>query len=100
MSNKEDLIKHLEHLKELVEEDYVISMTTVILGEDDRVIGNNVGEPFPAHGILLLQDMANEMRADFMESPVKPYDHLRALGPEGGFVVVGEDGEEIEDEDD
>jgi len=97
--SKEDLTKHLEHLMQLVEDEYVISMTTVILGENDRVIGNNVGEPMPAHGILLLQDMANEMRDEFMESPVKPYDRLRALGPEGGFVVVGEDGEEVEDDD-
>ena len=97
MSSKEDLIKHLEHLQALVEDDYVISMTTVILGENDRVIGNSVGEPMPAHGILLLQDMANEMREEFMESPVKPYRRLRALGPEGGFIVAGEEGEEIDD---
>lgn len=97
--SKEDLTSHLQHLMQLVEDDYVISMTTVILGENDRVIGNNVGEPLPAHGILLLQDMANEMRDDFMESPVKPYNRLRALGPEGGFIVVGEDGEEVEDDD-
>ena len=100
MSNKDDLVKHLEHLMQLVEDDYIISMTTVILGENDRVIGNSVGEPLPAHGILLLQDMADEMRGEFMESPVKPYNRLRALGPEGGFIVVGEDGEEVEDDDD
>lgn len=100
MSSKEEILRHLEHLKQLAEEDYIVSLTTIFLGENDRAIGNNVGEPLAAHGILLMEDMVQELKDDFMESPVKPHNRLRALGPEGGFIVVGDDGEPLEDDDD
>ena len=98
MSHKEDLIAHLDHVMALVKDDYVVSITSILVGDNDRVIGNNVGEPMPAHGILLMQDMAVEMRDDFVSDPRDPDIRLRSFGPEGGFIVVDDDGNEVEDD--
>jgi hypothetical protein len=96
MSNRAELIEHLDHLMQLVRDDFIVGLTTIVSCDNDRVIGNGVGEPLPAQGILLMEDMLAEAKENFIESADNPPRRLRSLGPEGGYIV--EDDEDDEDE--